>query len=146
LQKDSIDSWSLKIFLEKGLRFISKVEGWRELRPLPHLSEMEPQPCDPSNVALKINKVWFDDPNFQNIVFSSWKKLQVDSNEPLMIQFENNLKNTKSAIKKWIPIWKDKKKKEISEIENDLSKIGTRLDRESLSLTLLEELRHLETK
>jgi hypothetical protein len=72
--------------------------------------------------------------------------LQVDSNEPLLIQFENELENTKSAIKKWIPIWKDKKKEEIFEIENDLSKIGTRLDRESLSLTLLEELRHLETK
>ena len=63
-----------------------------------------------------------------------------------MIRFENNLKNTKYSINKWIPIWKHKKKKEIYEIENDISKIGTRLDRESLSLTLLEELRHLETK
>jgi hypothetical protein len=42
-----------------------------------------------------------------------------------MIQFEKNLKNTKEYINNWIPIWKAKKKKEISKIKNDLSRLGT---------------------
>jgi len=36
--------------------------------------------------------------------------------------------------------------KEIFEIENELSRLGTRLDRESLNPSLLEELRCLEKK
>jgi hypothetical protein len=132
-------------FLEKGLRFLSKVEegGSSNHRPISlRWSSNLTTPPPP----LKINKVWFDDPDFQNIVTSNWKKLQVDSNEPLMIQFEKNLKNTKATIKNWIPKWKAKKTKEISEIEIELSRLGTRLDRESLSPTLLEELRCLEKK
>jgi hypothetical protein len=137
-----------EIFLEKGLRFISKLEGGSSdhrpisMRWIPSLATPPPPPC----ASLKIYKVWSDDPDFQKLVFSSWKKLQVDINEPLMIQFNKNLNNTKASINKWIPIWKSKKKKEISEIENDLSKIGTRLDRAPLSTTLLEEIRSLEIK
>lgn len=95
---------------------------------------------------LNVNKVWFDDLDYKNLITSNWKKLKDNSNVPLMIQFEKNLKNSKATIKKWIPKWKAKKSKEIFEIENELSCLGTIMARESFSLSLLEELRYLEKK
>jgi hypothetical protein len=90
----------IEFFLEKGLIFISKVEEGGisyhsriSLRWIPSL-------VPPPPTSLKINKVWFDDPDFQNLVSSTSKKLQFDRNEPLMIQFEKNMKNTKEYIKK----------------------------------------------
>jgi hypothetical protein len=137
-------------FLEKGLRFLSKVEEGGSSYHLPislrwSTNFLTPPPPPPP-LALKNQQSVVRRPRFSKIVTSNWKKLKADSNEPLMIQFEKNLKNTKATIKKWIPKWKAKKSKEIFEIENELSRLGTRLDRESLSLTLLEELRCLEKK
>lgn len=64
-----------------------------------------------------------------------------------MVQFEANLKCTKAVIKKWIPVWKANRKKELLEIEEgNLSRIIFEVDDEALNQAQLEELKCLENK
>jgi hypothetical protein len=56
------------------------------------------------------------------------------------------MKPTKDAIKKWIPVWKDKRQTKLLEIEGNLSWIMFKVDDASLNQTQLEELKCLENK
>jgi hypothetical protein len=131
--------------MDMGLRFKEKVEegGSSDHRPISFYwsSKMDSPPT-----PLKINPVWLAEEDFRKLVASSWIWLNHDSSEPFMVQFEANLKRTKAAIKKWIPGWKSKRKKELLEIEGKLSWILAEVDDGALNQVQLEELKILENK
>lgn len=62
---------------------------------------------------LKISQVWFEEEDFKNMVESRWKKLSPSVQIPLMAQFAANLSRVKKAIKKWLPLWKNRRQKEL---------------------------------
>jgi hypothetical protein len=101
--------------LNLGLRFKYLVEegGLYDHRPISLLWKSKSKgPPAPMNIS----QVWLEEDDFKKLVASSWVKLSPSMTEPLMVQFKSNLKRTKNAIKLWLPSWKAKKHKEISEV------------------------------
>jgi len=132
-------------FLEKGFRFKTRVEygGSSDHRPISlcwkSISHSPPTP-------LNINQVWLEDVDFKKIVISSWERLSFIKPEPLMVQFEANLKRTKMAIKKWIPVWRARKHREVLEIESNISRFLSNEKGAPLCSTQLEEIKSLEER
>jgi len=100
--------------LGMGLRFKVKVEEWgnSDHRPISIFWILR---ADSPPAPLKINQVWFVEEDFRKLVESAWVRLNHDGFEPFMVQFKENLKHTKSTIKKWISVWKANRKKELLE-------------------------------
>jgi hypothetical protein len=63
-----------------------------------------------------------------------------------MVQFEANLKRTKMAIKKWIPVWKARTYREVLEIEKTSQGSSLMRMEVPLSLAQLEEIKILEER
>jgi hypothetical protein len=57
---------------------------------------------------------------FRNMVIESWVRMNPHSPEPIMKQFASNLKLLKVAIKKWVPIWKERRSRSLMETEEKL--------------------------
>jgi hypothetical protein len=63
-----------------------------------------------------------------------------------MMQFAENLKSLKSAIKKWLPLWKSKRARSIRNIEESIFEALKKLEENPLSNENPLELRELEDK
>jgi hypothetical protein len=50
------------------------------------------------------------------------------------------MKKLKEAIKLWIPVWRAKKQREISKIEENLTRLRQSIDEGSLDTSKLDEL------
>jgi hypothetical protein len=95
---------------------------------------------------LKFCQSWMAEEDFKNLVLTSWVKLSPLNPVPLMMQFVENLKTLKSAIKKWLPLWKSKRVRFIRDTEESIVEALRKLEESPLSNEKLLELRELEDK
>jgi hypothetical protein len=78
------------------------------------------------------------------MVLTSWEKVSPQKLEPLMVQFAASLKKLKDSIKKWLPIWKERRFRTLLDTEEKLKDLYQILDEGPLSEGQLEELKSLE--
>jgi hypothetical protein len=80
------------------------------------------------------------------MVISNWERMNPLKSDPVMVQFEASLKKVKVAIKNWIRDWKTRRRKEILDIESNLSRRLSNESGEPLSPTIMEEIKGLEER
>jgi hypothetical protein len=132
-----------ELMLSMGSSFRSVVESGdifdHQPISLQWISGMDSPPS-----PMKISQVWLEEDNFRKMVSSTWKKLSSRDLVPCMVQFANNLKNLKVAIKKWLPIWKSQRLRNLKETEQKLYDLYKNIDEGPLTEAQLEELKNLE--